>query len=84
MKQPSRTERRGQLARVEVSPLRDEALREAIAAPARAVGVTVQPALIERLVADAASERALRHAPAATALDAVRVRGRGRRATVDD
>jgi conflict system STAND superfamily ATPase/CHAT domain-containing protein len=49
-------ERRGQLSRVEVSPLHDEALREAIALPARAVGVTVEPELIERLVADAASE----------------------------
>jgi conflict system STAND superfamily ATPase/CHAT domain-containing protein len=49
-------ERRGQLARVEVSPLRDEALRDAIAAPARAVGVTVEPELIERLVSDAADE----------------------------
>ncbi|HEX7842251.1 MAG TPA: CHAT domain-containing protein [Kofleriaceae bacterium] len=52
-------ERRGQLSRVEVSPLRDEALREAIAVPARAVGVTVEPELIERLVADAASEPGL-------------------------
>jgi hypothetical protein len=49
-------ERRGQLSRVEVSPLCDDALREAIALPARAVGVTVEPELIERLVADAASE----------------------------
>lgn len=49
-------EHRGQLSRVEVSPLRGEALREAIAAPAHAVGVAVEPELIERLVADAASE----------------------------
>jgi hypothetical protein len=48
-------ERRGRLSRVEVSPLRDDALREAIAAPARAVNATVDPELIERLVADAAS-----------------------------
>jgi hypothetical protein len=39
-----------------VSPLRGEALREAISAPARAVGVSVEPELIERLLADAASE----------------------------
>jgi hypothetical protein len=56
MESPLWAERRGQLSRVEVSPLRDEALREAIALPARAVGVTVEPELIERLVADAASE----------------------------
>jgi len=49
-------ERRGQLSRIEVSPLCGEALREAVAAPARAVDVTVEPDLIERLVADAASE----------------------------
>ena len=49
-------EHRGQLSRIEVSPLASEALREAIAAPARAVDVTVAPDLIERLVADAASE----------------------------
>jgi hypothetical protein len=39
-----------------VTPLRGTALREAIAAPAEGVGVTVEPGLIERLVADAASE----------------------------
>ena len=50
------TERRGQLSRVEVSPLRSEALRKAIAAPAHAAGVAVEPELVERLVADAASE----------------------------
>jgi WD40 repeat protein len=49
-------ERRGQLSRVEVSPLRGELLRAAIAAPAGAVGVTVEPELTERLLADAASE----------------------------
>jgi hypothetical protein len=49
-------ERRGQLSRVEVSPLHGESLREAIAAPASAVGVNVEPELVERLVADAASE----------------------------
>jgi Novel STAND NTPase 1 len=49
-------ERRGQLSRIEVSPLRGEALCEAIGAPARVVGVTVEPELVVRLVADAASE----------------------------
>jgi WD40 repeat protein len=47
---------RGQLSRVEVSPLRGDALRNAIAGPAHSVGVTVEPALIERLVADTAAE----------------------------
>jgi hypothetical protein len=49
-------ERRGRLSRIEVSPLRGEALAEAIAEPARVVGVTVKPELIVRLIADAASE----------------------------
>ncbi|HEX4418322.1 MAG TPA: CHAT domain-containing protein [Kofleriaceae bacterium] len=49
-------ERRGKLSRIEVSPLRGEALREAITAPAHAVGVTVDPELTERLLADAAAE----------------------------
>jgi WD40 repeat protein len=49
-------ETQGQLSRIEVSPLRGEALREAITAPARDVGVVVEPALSERLLADAASE----------------------------
>jgi WD40 repeat protein len=49
-------ERCGQLSRVEVSPLRGEALRKAITAPAHTVGVAVESELIERLVADAASE----------------------------
>ncbi|HET7499920.1 MAG TPA: CHAT domain-containing protein [Kofleriaceae bacterium] len=44
------------LSHVEVSPLRGEALREAIVAPALDVGVEVEPALVERLLADAASE----------------------------
>jgi hypothetical protein len=47
---------RDQLSRIEVGPLRGEALREAIASPARAAGVDVDPELIERLLADAASE----------------------------
>jgi hypothetical protein len=49
-------ERCGQLSRVEVSPLRGDALRQAIAAPAHTVGVAVERELIERLVADAAFE----------------------------
>jgi hypothetical protein len=56
MESPLWSEHRGQLSRIEVSPWRGEALREAIVAPAREVGVTVEPDLIERLVTDAASE----------------------------
>jgi WD40 repeat protein len=56
MESPLWPERPAQLSRVDVIPLRDKALREAIAAPAEGVGVTVEPELIERLVADAASE----------------------------
>jgi hypothetical protein len=47
---------RKQLSHIEVSPLRGEALREAIAAPAHEIGVEVEPELVERLLADAASE----------------------------
>lgn len=47
---------REQLSRVEVSPLRGDALREAITGPAHDVGVDVDPELVERLLADAASE----------------------------
>jgi hypothetical protein len=47
---------RDQLSRIEVSPLRGQALREAIAVPARDAGVAVEPELIERLLADAAAE----------------------------
>jgi predicted oxidoreductase (fatty acid repression mutant protein) len=49
-------ERRGQLSRIDVSPLRGDALREAISGPANDVGVAVESELIERLLADAASE----------------------------
>jgi hypothetical protein len=49
-------EHRGQLSRIEVSPLRGEALCEAIVAPSRDAGVNLEPALVERLMADAASE----------------------------
>ncbi len=42
--------------RVEVAPLGDDGLRAAIIRPAEAEGVHVDPALVERLVADAAGE----------------------------
>jgi hypothetical protein len=42
--------------RVEVVPLRGAALREAIERPAARCGVDLQPTLVERLVADAATE----------------------------
>jgi hypothetical protein len=49
-------ERPAQLSRIDVTPLRGQALRDAVSAPAREVGVTAEPELIERLVADAAAE----------------------------
>jgi WD40 repeat protein len=42
--------------RLELGPLRDQALRDAIAEPAAAVGVYVERALVERLLTDAAHE----------------------------
>jgi hypothetical protein len=42
--------------RIDIAPLRGQALRKAIRAPAHAVGVEVDPVLVERLIADAASE----------------------------
>jgi hypothetical protein len=42
--------------RLEVAPLRGEALAAAITEPAARVGISVQPALRERLLADAADE----------------------------
>jgi hypothetical protein len=56
MESPLWPERPAQISRVDVSPLRGKGLCCAIAAPAEGVGVAVQPELIERLVADAASE----------------------------
>ena len=56
MDSPLWTDLDGQLSRVDVGPLRGPALREAIEAPARAVGVHFEPALVERLLADAAGE----------------------------
>ncbi|NOX63579.1 MAG: SUMF1/EgtB/PvdO family nonheme iron enzyme [Chloroflexi bacterium] len=45
-----------QAHRLEVPPLGEEGLREAIVRPAESVGVYVESALVERLVADAAGE----------------------------
>ena len=42
--------------RVEVAPLRGDALREAIAQPAADVGVQIEQSLVERLLIDAADE----------------------------
>lgn len=39
-----------------VTPLRNDGLREAIVGPARTMGARVEPALVERLLADAADE----------------------------
>jgi hypothetical protein len=47
---------RGRVARIDVGPLRGAALRAAIERPANDVGVFFEPELIERLLADAASE----------------------------
>jgi hypothetical protein len=47
---------RVQAQRVEVLPLGDEGLRQAIVQPAEDVGVFVETALVERLLADAADE----------------------------
>ncbi|HEX7837219.1 MAG TPA: hypothetical protein VF469_07130, partial [Kofleriaceae bacterium] len=56
MESPLWTDRRGRISRVEVGPLRGEALCEAIVRPARDLLVDVEPGLIERLLADAGSE----------------------------
>ncbi len=56
MECPLWTDRRGRISRIEVGPLRGKALRAAIVQPARDVGVFFEPDLIERLLADAASE----------------------------
>ena len=45
-----------QAHRVDVAPLDERGLREAMVRPAEAVGVHIEPALIERLVRDAAGE----------------------------
>jgi WD40 repeat protein/serine/threonine protein kinase len=46
----------GRISRIEVAPLRGAALRAAIERPARDLGVSFEPELVERLLADAASE----------------------------
>jgi WD40 repeat protein len=46
----------GQVLRVDVAPLRGPALREAIERPARDLGVSFEPGLVEQLLGDAASE----------------------------
>jgi WD40 repeat protein len=43
--------------RLEIDPLRGEALRDAIEKPAAREGVYLEPVLVERLIADAAEER---------------------------
>ncbi len=50
------TEHHGQLSRVDIGLPGSDALRAAIVAPADDVGVMVEPALVERLLADAAGE----------------------------
>ena len=42
--------------RLEITPPRGDALRDAIARPARDIGVELEPALVERLLADAGDE----------------------------
>ncbi|MEB3259101.1 MAG: TIR domain-containing protein [Cyanobacteriota bacterium] len=45
-----------QSSRLEITPLQDSGLREAIEKPAELVGVFIEPVLVERLIADAACE----------------------------
>jgi hypothetical protein len=56
MESPLWTDRRGRISRIEVGPLRGEALREAIARPARDLGVDVEAELVGQLLADAGAE----------------------------
>ncbi len=56
MDSPLWAELHGQLCRIDVAPLRGPALREAIERPARELGVSFEPGLVERLLGDAASE----------------------------
>ena len=51
-----RADRQGRSSRVEVAPLQGAALRAAIERPARDLGVYFEPELVERLLADVASE----------------------------
>jgi WD40 repeat protein len=46
----------GRFTRLEVAPLRGAALRESIEAPAASVGAYIERALVDRLIADAATE----------------------------
>lgn len=56
MESPLWTDRYGAISRIEVTPLRNKALIEAIVRPARDLGVDIEPDLLERLLADAGSE----------------------------
>jgi hypothetical protein len=56
MESPLWTGRRGRLSRIEVEPLRGEALSVAIERPALDLNVRVEPALITQLLADAGTE----------------------------
>jgi len=56
MESPLWPDRPGRISRIEVGPLRGEALCEAIVRPTRDVGVEVEPGLVERLLANAGSE----------------------------
>ncbi|HWO25675.1 MAG TPA: CHAT domain-containing protein [Kofleriaceae bacterium] len=56
MESPLWTDRHGQISRIEVAPLRGRALHEAIVRPARELGVSVEPELIERLLSDVGAE----------------------------
>jgi hypothetical protein len=56
MESPLSARRPGRLSRIEVYPLRGEALHAAISRPADDLGVSVEPELLERLLADAGAE----------------------------
>jgi WD40 repeat protein len=56
MESPLWTDRQGRISRIEVGPLRGEALREAIVRPAHDFGVHIEPELMAQLLADAGSE----------------------------
>jgi hypothetical protein len=56
MESPLWEDLHGRISRINVGPLRGAALRAAIERPAHNVGVFFEPELIERLLADAASE----------------------------
>jgi hypothetical protein len=56
MESPLWTENQRRISRVEVGPLRGKLLRDAIVQPAARLGVQLEPALIERLLADVGTE----------------------------